>query len=194
MWNELTLGQYITLLDIEQNQQLNIVEKQQKKLALVEGRDEEEYDYIKYRELVERYNDKLSFLHQLPHTKACDYIQTPKRRYKFCFELSEITSGQYIDINNFSDNLMQLHKSAACFFLPMQDDKYMDYGIIPHDVVAEDLLDAKFIEVHGCLVFFCQLLKDLINDTITSSTITEKTKENLIRLWSDGVGFIVQNK
>jgi hypothetical protein len=194
MWNELTLGQYISLLDIEQNQGLDIVEKQQKKLAIIENKDEEEYDYIKYRLLVQMYHEKLAFLNELPQAPVCDYIETKTRRYKFCFELNEITSGQYIDINTFSNNFINMNKIAACFFLPMEGDKYMPYGMIPHDKVAEDLLDAKFIEVYGCLVFFCRLLKELVNDTIISSTITEQAKQTLIRLWQDGDGFIIQNK
>lgn len=194
MWNELSVGQYITLLDIEQNQQLNIVEKQQKQLAVVENKDEEEYDNIKYRELIQKYYDKLSFLNEIPQTKPLDYIETKTRKYKFCFELNEITSGQYIDINTFSGNLMEINKIAACFFLPMEGDKYLEYGTIPHDKVADDLLDAKFIEVYSCMVFFYQLFKELISDTIISSKITKEQKEMLMRLWEDGDGYITQSK
>lgn len=194
MWNEISVGQFISLYDIEQNQQLNIVEKQQKMLSVLEGKDEEEYDNIKYRELISLYNEKISFFNTIPEAKPFDYVQTKLRRYKFCFELTEITAGQYIDITNFSGNLMQLHKIAACFFLPMEGDKYIEYGKIPHDEVANDLLDAKFIEVYGCMVFFYQLFKELINNTIISSEINQETKEALMRLWNDGGGFIVQSK
>ncbi len=41
-------------------------------------------------------------------------------------------------------------------FLPMLGDKYQGYGVVPHDVVADDLLGAKFIEVYSCMLFFCQ--------------------------------------
>jgi hypothetical protein len=194
MWNELSVGQFISLYDIEQNQQLNIVEKQQKMLSVIEGVEEEVYDYIKYRDLIQLYKEKIAFFNTIPESKPVDYLQTKLRRYKFCFELTEITAGQYIDITNFGGNLMQLHKIAACFFLPMEGDKYMEYGKIPHDAVADDLLDAKFIEVYGCMVFFYQLFKELISNTIISSTINQETKEALMRLWKDGDGFIVQNK
>lgn len=194
MWNELSVGQYISLLDIEQNQQLNIVEKQQKMLSVIEGKEESEYDNMKYRELVDLYKNKLEFLNQLPETKPHDFIQTKTRKYKFCFELSEIKSGQYIDINTFSSNLLNLNKIAACFFLPMEGEKYLEYGTIPHDVVAEDLLSANFIQVYGCMVFFSALFKELINDMLTYSTIQQETKEAIIRLWNAGDGFIAQNK
>lgn len=190
MWDKLTVGQFITLYDIELSDQLNIVEKQQKMLAIIEGRDEEEYESIKYRELVQQYADKLKFFSDIPDCKPVDYINANGNRYKFCFEITEITAGQYIDIMHFSGQIMQLNKIAACFFLPTKGDKYMEYGSIPHDVVAEDLLEAKFVEVYGCMLFFYHLFKELVNDTITSLNLREESKEALLRLWNDGDGFI----
>jgi hypothetical protein len=194
MWDKLTVGQFISLYDIELSEQLNIVEKQQKMLAVVEGKNEEDYDAIKYRQLVQEYAKKLEFFNNVPECKAVDYITIGDRRYKFCFELTEITAGQYIDINHFSGQIMQLHKIGACFFLPMKGDKYMEYGTIPHEVVAEDLLNAKFVELYGCMLFFYQLFKELVSDTITSSNLKEETRAALLRLWKDGDGFIQQNK
>jgi len=194
MWDKLTVGQFITLYDIELSEQLNIVEKQQKMLAVVEGKSEEEYDTIKYRQLVQDYATKLEFFNNVPECKPVDYLNVNGKSYKFCFELTEITAGQYIDINHFSGQIMQLNKIAACFFLPMKGDRYMEYGKIPHEVVAEELLDARFVDVYGCMLFFYHLFKELISDTITSSNLTEETRAALLRLWNDGVGFIPQKK
>ena len=52
MWDKLTVGQFITLYDIEASQNLNIIEKQQKMLAVIEGKNEREYDDYKYRDLI----------------------------------------------------------------------------------------------------------------------------------------------
>lgn len=89
---------------------------------------------------------------------------------------------------------MQLNKIAACFFLPMKGKRYMEYGSVPHDKVAEDLLDARFVDVYGCMVFFYQLFKELINVTITSLDMKPETKEAVLRLWKDGDGLILRNK
>jgi hypothetical protein len=194
MWEKLTVGQFISLYDVEANQNMNIVEKQQRMLSIVEGKPEEEYDNIKYRELVELYATKLAFFDKVPETKPVDFIEVNGNKYKFCFELSEITTGQYIDISAFSGQIVQLNKIAACFFLPMKGKRYMEYGTIPHDKVAEDLLDANFLEIYGCMVFFYQLFKELINDTIIYSSLTEEAKEALLRLWKDGVGYIAPSK
>jgi len=194
MWDKLSVGQFITLYDIEVNANLNIIEKQQKMLAVVEGKDESEYDGYKYRDLMHEYADKLSFFDNMPEAKAVDFLQVGENRYKFCHEISEITAGQYIDILAFSGEIMQLNKIAACFFLPMEGDKYKGYGVVPHDVVADDLLNAKFLDVYGCMLFFCQLFNELIGSTIISSVENKVLAEKAVRLWNAGGGYLALNK
>jgi len=194
MWDKLTVGQFISLYDIETNANLNIIEKQQKMLAIVEGKSEEHYDTYKYRDLMHTYAEKLDFFNNIPQTKPVDYLQVGENRYKFCHELHEITAGQYIDILAFSGEIMQLNKIAACFFLPMDGKRYQPYGKIPHDVVADDLLDAKFLEVYGCMLFFCQLFNELISSTITSSMINRALGKRVVDSWQGGGGYTALNK
>jgi hypothetical protein len=194
MWDKLTVGQFITLYDIEASQNLNIIEKQQKMLAVIEGKNEREYDDYKYRDLIQEYGEKLSFFNNIPESKPVDFLQVGDNRYKFCYELQEITAGQYIDILSFSGEIMQINKIAACFFLPMEGDKYKGYGVVPHDVVADDLLEANFLQVYGCMLFFCQLFNELISSTITYSIQNKDLAEKAVRLWKGGVGSTAQNR
>ena len=194
MWDKLTVGQFITLYDIEASQNLNIIEKQQKMLAVIEGKNEREYDEYKYRDLIQEYGEKLSFFNNIPESKPVDYLQTVTNRYKFCYELQEITAGQYIDILSFSGEIMQLNKIAACFFLPMEGDKYKGYGVVPHDVVSDDLLEANFLQVYGCMLFFCQLFNELISSTITYSIQNKDLAEKAARLWHVGGGYLALNR
>ena len=189
MWDKLTVGQFISLYDIEINGNLNIIEKQQKMLSIVEGKPESYYDTFKYRDLITAYGERLSFFENIPETKPVDFLKIGDKRYKFCYELQEITAGQYIDILAFSGEIMQLNKIAACFFLPMEGKRYQPYGKIPHDVVADELLDAKFIEVYGCMLFFCQLFSELISNTITSSMINQELAKKVVDSWEGGGGY-----
>ena len=194
MWDKLTVGQFISLYDIEINANLNIIEKQQKMLSIVEGKPESFYDSFKYRDLITEYGEKLSFFDNIPETKAVDFLQVGSKRYKFVHELNEITAGQYIDILAFSGEIMQLNKIAACFFLPMEGKRYQPYGKIPHDVVADDLLEAKFLEVYGCMLFFCQLFNELISSTITSSMINRALGKMVVDSWQGGGGYTALSK
>jgi hypothetical protein len=194
MWDKLTVGQFISLYDIETNANLNIIEKQQKMLAIVEGKSEEHYDTYKYRDLMHDYAEKLDFFNNIPQTKPVDFLQVGDNKYKFCYELNEITAGQYIDILVFSGEIMQLNKIAACFFLPMKGKRYQGYGVVPHDVVADDLLGAKFIEVYSCMLFFCQLFSELISNTITSSMLNQEMAKKVVALWKGGAGYLALSK
>ena len=194
MWDKLTVGQFISLYDIEINANLNIIEKQQKMLSIVEGKPESFYDSFKYRDLITEYGEKLSFFDNIPETKPVDFLQVGSKRYKFVHELNEITAGQYIDILAFSGEIMQLNKIAACFFLPMEGKRYQPYGKIPHDVVADDLLEAKFLEVYGCMLFFCQLFNELISSTITSSMINRALGKRVVDSWQGGGGYTALSK
>jgi hypothetical protein len=189
MWDKLTVGQFISLYDIEINANLNIIEKQQKMLSIVEGKPESYYDTFKYRDLISEYGEKLSFFDNIPETKPVDFLQVGGKRYKFVHELNEITAGQYIDILAFSGEIMQLNKIAACFFLPMDGKRYQPYGKVPHDIVADELLDAKFLDVYGCMLFFCQLFNELIADTIISSVMNQELAQKAVHLWKVGGGY-----
>lgn len=195
MWNKLTVAEFIQLQDIDSNQRLNVIEKQQMMLALLEGKEIEEYDNIKYTDMLALFSERTKFFEELPsEVKPVDIIEVNGKRYKFNFELTEITAGQYIDISGMGGNMMELNKIAACFFLPMKGKRYLEYGAVPHEVVAEELLDAKFIDVYSAMVFFCELYKELIGNMLTYSKMTEQAKDNLHRLWRDGVGYLIPSK
>jgi hypothetical protein len=89
---------------------------------------------------------------------------------------------------------MQLNKTAACFFLPMKGKKYQGYGVVPHDVVADDLLNANFLDVYGCMLFFCQLFNELIETIITYSPENKVLMEKAAHLWRVGGGSFKPNK
>lgn len=190
MWDKLTVGQFISLYDIEINTNLNVIEKQQKMLSIVEGKPESYYDTFKYRDLITQFGEKLSFFENIPETKPVDFLQVGSKRYKFVHELNEITAGQYIDILAFAGEIMQLNKIAACFFLPMEGKRYQPYGKIPHDVVADQLLDAKFLDVYGCMLFFCQLFNELIADITISSMVNQDLAQRVVHLVKGGGGYI----
>jgi len=76
----------------------------------------------------------------------------------------------------------------------MEGDKYKGYGVVPHDVVADDLLEANFLQVYGCMLFFCQLFNELISSTITYSIQNKEMAEKAARLWRAGVGSTAQNR
>jgi hypothetical protein len=188
MWNKLSVRQFIQLYDIETNTNLHLIEKQVKMLSVIEGKDESEYDSVKYMKLLELLHDKTSFFDNIPETKPVDIIEVNGRKYKFVHEINKLTAGQFIDISHWGGNLMELHNAVACFMLPIKNGKVQKYGSIEHGVIAEDMLDARFVDVHGCLVFFYHVLIEFTNLTLNSLNLKAENQKMLMSLARDGVG------
>lgn len=189
MWDNISVRDFIQLYDIETNPNLLLIEKQVKMLSVLEGNTEDYYDTIKYREVLERVAEKTAFYDFMPQAKAVDYINVNGNKYKFVHEIDEITAGQFIDISHYGNNMLEINMAAACFFRPVVGKKVLPYGKWPHKKIAEDLLDAKFIDVYGCLVFFYQLLLEFTSSTVFFSNLTKQNKEKLVSLIRDGAGF-----
>jgi hypothetical protein len=189
MWQDISVRQFIQLYDIELNPNLFLIEKQVKMLSVLEGKDEQHYDTIKYRELLELVSEKTKFYDVLPQAKPVDYLYVNGNKYKFIHEIDEITAGQFIDISHYGNNMMEINMAAACFFRPVVNKKVLKYGAVPHKIISEDLLDAKFIDVYGCLVFFYQLLLEFTSNTLFSSELTKRNRDKIMTLIKDGAGF-----
>jgi len=86
--------------------------------------------------------------------------------------------------------MVNLHNIAANFMLPMKGKRYMEYGEVPHEMVADDLLNAKFTDIYGCLLFFCPLLTELVLSIVDSSEVEQGVKKNLLHLIKSGVGLV----
>jgi hypothetical protein len=194
MWENLTLGQYLQMYDIEQSKNINELEKQLRMMCVIENKKEEDYDRMKYLDFLEHLKKVTDELRSIPDFKPVDYITVNGNRYKFVHEIKEITAGQFIDFNHFSNDIMNLHKTAAVFFLGMKGDRVCAYGEIPHDKIAEDLLDAKFSEIQGCLLFFYHLT---INSILTMQTYSEQEmkihKQIMDNSLKFGVGTMILN-
>lgn len=193
-WQKLTLRQYIQIVDIIENENLSLIEKQVKILCQLEGKEEADFDSVKYRDFIKIAAERTSFLKKLPELKAVDEINVNGQKFIFVHDLFEMTAGQYIDINQFAGKVNELHKAASVFFLPVKGKRVLKYGEEPFEKIAETILDAKFIEIQGCLVFFYQLLINFVADSEIFSRMTDKTKATMIHSLRVGVGNFGQNK
>jgi hypothetical protein len=162
-------------------------------LSLVEGKNEEDYDNIKYGDLLKLLHEKTAFFDILPETKPVDTIEVNGRKYKFVHEIEKLTAGQFIDINHFGNDIMEMHNAAGCFMRPIVGKKVLPYNAVEHSLIAEDMLDARFIDVHGCLVFFYHLLIEFSNNILCSLELSEQSKKNLMNFLKDGAGIAQLN-
>ena len=90
-------------------------------------------------------------------------------KYGFIPNLEKITTGEYIDLQNYLANSEDLHKAAAVMFRPITKEYGKYYDIAPYNGSgADEMKDAPLGVINGALVFFYDLVNELLKHTPTS--------------------------
>ena len=114
--------------------------------------------------------------------------------YEFGFipKLEDMTSGEYIDLENYLSDTQTFHKAMAVLFRPIKNkvkDLYTIEDYESSDKYSEFLQYMPLDVVLGCLVFFSTLTNDCLNglmDYIHSEA--EQSEEVKRLLEKNGVG------
>ena len=114
--------------------------------------------------------------------------------YEFGFipKLEDMTSGEYIDLENYLSDVSTFHKAMAVLFRPIKTkvkDLYTIEEYESSEKYAEFLQYMPLDVVLGCLVFFSDLTNDCVNglmDFIHSEVEQSETAKKLLE--KNGVG------
>lgn len=165
-WSSITLGQYqgvykIMKSDMEElDKQLNIT-------ALLLNKTPYEIENLSVSDFNKTAKElAFVFTEKIPVIQAKKIIKTAKNRYAINYDVSKYSVRQYVETKHFltSDFIDNIHLILAS---NVEKVKYKVFKSKnsgeDHRKVAEDLLNAKFIDVYHSTLFFCQLLKASIN-------------------------------
>ena len=155
-WKDLTLYQYQRL--IEANEIQHPIDRLDRQIAIVNNWTATQVDNLS----VEKYNEevkKIEFLNVEPEGKPVKYIDVNGKRYKCIYDVRKMPSARYLENKAFQTDLVaNLHKLAASMVLPMKrtlwgwkEDKY---DTLNHSIYAEDMEQARFVDVFHSIVFF----------------------------------------
>ena len=93
------------------------------------------------------------------------------KEFGFVPNLDKMSFGEYVDVNNYIDNVEDFHKALAVLYRPITA-KFNDmYEIEPYngsDVYSDIMKDAPLDAIFGAKVFFYNLASELLKVTINS--------------------------
>lgn len=201
-WNDLTVGQYQQLYKVLKQTDKTNLDILTEVISICEGYPIDEIDSWEFKKLIDKEKEYL-FLEKLDFDKtAKKYINTNGKRYKFVHKITEIPAARYIESKHFlkGDFIDDIHYLMASCVKPMRktwrgwvEDKY-DAKL--HSEYAADMQNAKFVEVHNCVVFFYLLFVELIKGLehyltkeLTKVTTADKVTEVQIALRKTMDGF-----
>ena len=161
-WDSINVFQYqqlIPALSIEDTTDQNM-----RLIAILNGWTDNQVDSLSVEQYAKE-KAKLTFLNESIVGVPVKFININGKRYKCVYDIRKLPSGRYIESKVFSQDLVgNLHKLAASMVIPMKktmfgwkDDKF---DAARHEEYANDMLEARFVDVYHSIVFFYQVYRN----------------------------------
>ncbi len=166
-WDKINVFQYQQLIpafgiDDPTDQNMRLI-------AILNGWTDNQVDSLSVQEYTKE-KAKIAFLNDPIEGKPVKVIKVNGRRYKCIYDVRKLPSGRYIESKVFSQDLIgNLHKIAASMVIPMKRTifgwKLDKYDASKHEQYADDMLEAKFVDVYHSIVFFYQVYRNWMEVT-----------------------------
>jgi hypothetical protein len=198
-WAEFTISDYQQYSEIK-NDQLDDTDKAIRLLSFLSGQDPKEFHQFTLLELFEKLNS-LSYLADKPIGTVKPIYQLAGRKYKLTDQIEQLTSGQYIDLEQLlsdPDKLDEnIHNIIAILLIPCKEkttaqrlteklglkkwNNLESYMETPLKETAEIVFNNMSIaDAYAISVFFCMLSKKFIR--ITQDYLLQVMKKKLTSL------------
>jgi hypothetical protein len=168
-FNSLTVWQYQELYRIAKSD-MDGLDKMTESVAVLIGKTNRDIEDMPLPEF-NRLSAEISKIFESAKLEADPkrIIDTGTRKYGITYEPKNLRAGQYIEVQEFGkgDIIENLHLIMASISYPVKKNFWGRWvagknDSSRHEIVANDMLSAKFIDVYSACVFFCHLLKNSI--------------------------------
>lgn len=179
-WSDINLFQYqqlVKALSIEDE-----IDKTVKLVSIVTGMTENQVLSLSIADF-NKEKQKLNFLSEDIQGKPVNFINVNSRRYECIYDVRNIPAARYIESKVFGNDLVNnIHKIAATMVLPMKKTifgwKRAKYDAANHEQYAQDMLEARFVDVYHSAVFFLSVYLNWIK--VSQGYLMEELKKKKI--------------
>jgi hypothetical protein len=193
--NEITLNQYQKFEKlVNDNEPSEFVN--QKTIEIFCNIDLKDVARIRLADTDDLLNHLKTLLNQKP--KLINTFKLDGYEFGFIPKLEDMTSGEYIDLENYLSDTATFHKAMAVLFRPIKTkvkDLYTIEEYESSDKYSDVLKDMPLDIVLGCLVFFSTLTKDCVNglmDFIHNEAEQSEVAKKLLEKNMDGINLFME--
>jgi hypothetical protein len=163
-WENINIFQYQQL--VRASLEPEAVDRKIKQIAIINNWTEQEVESLSVEEYIKE-KEKLAFLDEEIKGKPVKYINVNGRRYKCIYDIRKLPYARYIESKVFgADFVENIHKLAASMVMPMKKTlfgwKVEKYDAGKHERYAQDMLEARFVDVYHSSVFFYHVYRNWI--------------------------------
>jgi len=158
--SEVTLNQYQQWLKVAEGKDLDNF-LQQKMIEIFCGVTLKQVMLIKAKD-IESIVAQISKLFNQKDSKFIDRFKYQEKDFAFVPELSEMTFGEYVDLDNYLADWQLMHKAMSVLFRPITFKKKNQYLIEEYETADKYNMKQMTLDVvFGSLVFFWNLRNEL---------------------------------
>lgn len=188
--SEINLNQLQKLTALE-SEDLEPIELQKRSIELLTGTDRDIIDKFRLKDLEAVYSTLL----KLSNSEGAfhKFVNIEGVKYGFHTNLSEITTGEFADLDTFCKDLNEnLHLIMSILYRPVTYEKHGKYKVEEYGKNVEqraELFKNKMPAnvVNGALVFFWNIGKDYLKN-LTASLVGERQTKSKSDSLKNGVG------
>ena len=163
-WQDLNLFQYQQLVNAFKID--DDIDKTVKLISIVTGKTENEVLSMSIADF-NKAKENLNFLAEEIEGKPVKYIDVNGKRYKCIYDVRNIPAARYVESKVYGADLVtNIHKLAATMVMPMKKTLFgwrLDkYDASKHEEYAQDMLEARFVDVYHSAIFFLSVFLNLI--------------------------------
>lgn len=178
-WSTITVKQFQEVLKISNTEGLDETDRAGKVVSILYEMTPEQIDDIsvfEFNRMAKRCSEVMDS--QIPG-KPVRTVKPGRQRYKINYKVTDMKYGQYAEINHFCKNHIEnLHFIMASIVTPV--NWFGRAQEKNHKEVAEEMLNARLIDVYHTGVFFCKLFVSLMQN-IRPYSIVEMMKIGITR-------------
>lgn len=158
-WNDVTFDQYVDILDVYDDTELDDADRAIKLCGILFGVDIRNMPLSEYG----RYVAQLSFLdRKMPKAAVLDHYEINGTRYRLIRDVGDITVAMYFDFNKkkaLGSDIRNYPEIMACFFVPEGKEYGEGYDL---EAVKDDIRDMPVPVVNEIANFWVSAFKRLI--------------------------------
>lgn len=165
-WEDITVQQFQEVHRLSNDTGLDDMDRITNTIGIMFNKSEKEIDEMSYYEFGQL-SRQCSFLliNDVPG-KPVNTIKIGTRKYAIPYKPSELKYRQYVEIVTWSKDIIpNLHYIMASLVQPVRFGIKRSNKAKDHSRIAEDMKEAKIIDIYHSCVFFCKLFMASIETT-----------------------------
>ncbi len=196
-WYKLTVSQFLDLYKTS-NSDLDEMEKSERAISIIYSLTPKEIDKMKMSEFQKLSKEAGVFLTSKIPGAAVPFIKVGSKKYQVIYDPTRLRQRQYVEIVHFATNPIEnMHLIMASIVKPYRFGVAYPNDANKHEEYANDMLQARVVDVYHTCVFFCNLYRNLMAaslDYLERDGVTKKMRETIMSLISVMDGYMPQRE